>query len=153
MYLTHIDEEGNDSPAILIEGSTAANRAVNLPEFVNIPPGGLAKIEAPAAEFYARFDRAWELSQKGQFEAAIPAWRSALELNPDDARANNNLGFALARQGRVGGIHRVLGDCPEGQRSDPRGPQEPCAGAGKPRGGFPAKRQCGGSPPAPAAGR
>ena len=101
MYLTHIDEEGNDSPAILIEGSTAANRAVNLPEFVNIPPGGLAKIEAPAAEFYARFDRAWELNLKGQFEAAIPAWRSALELNPDDARANNNLGFALARQGRL----------------------------------------------------
>src|ERR1035437_2144862 len=101
MYLTHIDEEGNDSPAILIEGSTAANRAVNLPEFVNIPPGGLVKIEAPAAEFYARFDRAWELNQKGQYEAAIAAWRSALELNPDDARANNNLGFALARQGRL----------------------------------------------------
>ncbi len=101
MYLTHIDGDGNDSPAILIEGSTAANRAVNLPEFVNLPPGGLEKIEAPAAEFYARFDRAWELSRKGQFEAAIPAWRSALELNPDDARANNNLGFALARQGRL----------------------------------------------------
>ncbi len=101
MYLTHIDENGNDSPAILVEGSTAANRAVNLPEFVNIPPGGLLKIEAPAAEFYTRFDRAWELSQKGQFEAAIPAWRSALELSPDDARANNNLGFALARQGRL----------------------------------------------------
>jgi Flp pilus assembly protein TadD len=101
MYLTHIDEEGNDSPAILIEDSTAANRAVNLPEFVNIPPDGLAKIEVPAAEFYARFDRAWELIQKGEYEAAIAAWRSALELNPDDARANNNLGFALARQGRL----------------------------------------------------
>jgi Flp pilus assembly protein TadD len=101
MYLTHIDEEGNDSPAILVEDSTAANRAVNLPEFVNIPPDGLAKIEVPAAEFYARFDRAWELNRKGEFEAAIAAWRSALELNPDDARANNNLGFALARQGRL----------------------------------------------------
>jgi Flp pilus assembly protein TadD len=101
MYLTHIDEEGNDSPAILIEDSTAANRAVNLPEFVNIPAAGLAKIEVPAAEFYARFDRAWELDRKGQYEAAIAAWRSALELNPEDARANNNLGFALARQGRL----------------------------------------------------
>ena len=37
MFLTHIDEEGNDSPAILIENSTASNRAVNIPEFVNIP--------------------------------------------------------------------------------------------------------------------
>jgi len=101
MYLTHIDEEGNDSPAILIEGSTAANRAVNLPEFVNIPPGGLLKIETPAAEFYTRFDRAWEVAQKGPPEAAAAAWRSALELNPDDARANNNLGFALARLGKL----------------------------------------------------
>ena len=33
-YLTHIDENGNDSPAILIENTTAANRAVNIPEFV-----------------------------------------------------------------------------------------------------------------------
>ncbi|HYW45607.1 MAG TPA: tetratricopeptide repeat protein [Bryobacteraceae bacterium] len=101
MYLTHIDQEGNDTPAILIEGSTAANRAVNLPEFVNIPPGGLAKIEVPAAEFYTRFDRAWELAEKGQHEAAAAAWRSALELHPDDARANNNLAFALARLGKL----------------------------------------------------
>ena len=48
MFLTHIDEDGNDSPAILIENSTAANRAVNIPEFVNIPPDGMLKIEAPA---------------------------------------------------------------------------------------------------------
>ena len=31
MYLTHLDENGNDSPAILIENATAANRAVNIP--------------------------------------------------------------------------------------------------------------------------
>ncbi len=39
MYLTHIDRDGNDSPAILIDNATAANRAVNLPEFVNIRAG------------------------------------------------------------------------------------------------------------------
>ena len=39
MFLTHIDENGNDSPAILIENSTDANRAVNIPEFVNIRSG------------------------------------------------------------------------------------------------------------------
>ena len=36
MYLTHIDAEGNSSPAILIDNATAANRAVNIPEFANI---------------------------------------------------------------------------------------------------------------------
>ena len=42
MFLTHIDENGNDSPAILIENATAANRAVNIPEFVDLAPGGHA---------------------------------------------------------------------------------------------------------------
>jgi len=101
MYLTHLDEEGHDSPAILIENSTAANRAVNIPEFVNIPPDGLLKIDIPVTEFYRLFDRAWELAEKGQYAAAIGEWRKALAISPDDAKAHNNLGFALANTGRV----------------------------------------------------
>jgi len=41
MYLTHLDADGNDSPAILIDNTTAANRAVNIPEFANIDPDGM----------------------------------------------------------------------------------------------------------------
>ena len=41
MFLTHLDDAGRDSPPILIENATAANRAVNIPEFVNIPPDGI----------------------------------------------------------------------------------------------------------------
>jgi hypothetical protein len=66
MFLTHLDEEGNSSPAILIEDSTAANRAVNIPEFVNIPQDGLMKIEVPATDFYRSYNVAWELAQKRQ---------------------------------------------------------------------------------------
>jgi len=102
MFLTHVDEEGNDSPAVLIENSTAANRAVNIPEFVNVPPEGFLKIDAPAAEFYRLFNRAAALSEKGRFEAAIPAWRQAVALNPDDDRAQTSLGAALASTGRPG---------------------------------------------------
>ena len=57
MYLTHIDENGNDTPPILIENSTAANRAVNLPEFVNVPPGGLQSIGGPCRGRTAGTDR------------------------------------------------------------------------------------------------
>jgi Tol biopolymer transport system component len=45
MYLTHLDADGNDSPAILIDNTTAANRAVNLPEFVNTPSDGIEDIQ------------------------------------------------------------------------------------------------------------
>jgi len=100
MYLTHIDEQGNDSPAILIEKATAANRAVNLPEFVNIPPDGMMAISTPAVDMYKKFDHAAGLGEKGQFDAAIVEWRELLATNPDDARIHNNLGAALEKTGR-----------------------------------------------------
>ncbi|HXX22885.1 MAG TPA: tetratricopeptide repeat protein [Terriglobia bacterium] len=101
MFLTHLDEQGNDSPAIYIDNSTAANRAVNIPEFVNIPPDGLAKIDVPAAEFFRLFDHAAELAAKGQDEAAIAEWKKALEINPEDPMANNNLGAHLLKRGQL----------------------------------------------------
>ncbi len=97
MYLTHIDEEGNSSPAILIDNPTAANRAVNLPEFVNIAPNGLMKIDAPAVDMYKDFDRAVELAEAGQEEASITEWKKLAAEDSDDARIHNNLGAALIR--------------------------------------------------------
>jgi tetratricopeptide (TPR) repeat protein len=96
LFLTHIDEEGNDSPAIVIENSTPANRAANIPEFVNIPQDGLLHIDVPAAEFYRLFDSAWNLAEKGRFDESIAQWKLALAITPDDAKAHNNLGRALA---------------------------------------------------------
>ena len=101
MFLTHLDEQGNDSPAIYIDNPTAANRAVNIPEFVNIPADGLEKIDLPAAEFFRIFDHAAELAAKGQDEAAIAEWKKALEVNPDDPMANNNLGTHLLKRGQL----------------------------------------------------
>jgi len=100
MYLTHIDEQGNDSPAILIDNATAANRAVNIPEFVNIPQDGLMAIATPAVDMYKKFDHAAELADKGEYEAAITEWKELLATNPDDARIHSNLGSALAQVGR-----------------------------------------------------
>jgi len=62
MYLTHIDPDGSDSPAILIDNSTAANRAVNLPEFVNIPPTGCAS-SAAGRRILPLYDRALYLEK------------------------------------------------------------------------------------------
>jgi tetratricopeptide (TPR) repeat protein len=101
MFLTHIDEHGNSSPAILIENATAANRAVNLPEFVNIPPDALAKIDVPATNFYRSFNIAWDLAENGKYDDAIAEWRKALEMNPSDASMHLNLGVALSRAGRA----------------------------------------------------
>jgi tetratricopeptide (TPR) repeat protein len=101
MFLTHIDAEGHDSPAILIENSTAANRAVNIPEFVNTTPDGIERIDVPAADFYRQFDLAAALTKKGSFAAAIAEWTKAFAMGADDARARYNFGLSLAGTGRT----------------------------------------------------
>ena len=100
MYLTHIDADGNDSPPILIENSTAANRAVNLPEFVNVPPDGMLDINSPASDFYKLMDDAAELQAKGDMTGAFEAWQKAIAMNPEDARVNFGIGGALTTAGR-----------------------------------------------------
>jgi len=99
LYLTHIDANGNDTPPILVDNTTAANRAVNLPEFANIPRGGLEKIDPVATEFYRMENTAIDLMTKNQFGEAIPVWRKALEMDPADGRANFNLGYSLSQTG------------------------------------------------------
>ncbi len=100
MYLTHIDADGNDSPPILIDNSTAANRAVNLPEFVNIPADGILDITSPASDFYRMMDDASDLQAKGDQAAAFDILQKAIAMEPEDARVNFALGGALTTVGR-----------------------------------------------------
>jgi tetratricopeptide (TPR) repeat protein len=95
LMLTHIDENGNDSPAIMVENTTAANRAINIPEFVNIPPGGMEKIDPQATEFYRLFNDAYKYIENNQIPEAIEALRGAVERDPDDPLAHYGLATAL----------------------------------------------------------
>jgi Tfp pilus assembly protein PilF len=101
LMLTHIDAHGNDSPAIIVDNTTAANRAVNIPEFVNIAPDGLQAIDPQAMEFYKLVDDAFELSQSNRIPEAIAAMRQALDRNPDDAMAHYNLALLLTGSGQT----------------------------------------------------
>jgi hypothetical protein len=44
LCLTHIDENGESSPPVLLSHLTAPDRAANIPEFVNTTPGAIAHI-------------------------------------------------------------------------------------------------------------
>jgi tetratricopeptide (TPR) repeat protein len=101
LFLTHIDENGQDSPAILVENATAANRGVNIPEFVNIPRDGLVKMEAPATEFYRLTDVAGEMARKGDYAGAVLQWSKAIEVDPEDGKARYHLAYALDKQGQL----------------------------------------------------
>ena len=101
LYLTHIDDEGHASPPVVVENATAANRAVNIPEFVNLGPEGLDHIETPAIDFYREFDLAQQLQDAHKYADAVPAWKVAAEKDPTGARPWNNMGVALASSGKT----------------------------------------------------
>ena len=100
MMLTHIDEKGNDSPPVLIENSTAANRAVNLPEFVNIPYEDFAGIDVPAVEVYRHYRRGNELATLGRDREAVLSYEAALK-EVGDSRIHDALARTLIRLGQM----------------------------------------------------
>jgi tetratricopeptide (TPR) repeat protein len=100
MFLTHIDENGNDSPAILIPNSTAANRAVNIPEFLYNSPDAIASISTPVQDSYRHFRKAKELADSGQYAEALEELEKSLALNPYYAKAHSDKGYILFRMGK-----------------------------------------------------
>ena len=96
LMLTHIDSNGNDTPAVMVENTALANRAVNIPEFVNIPQDGLQHIEPEATKFYRLFNQAFDLMESREMTEAIPVLQEALVMDPDDALAHYVLATALS---------------------------------------------------------
>jgi len=108
MYLTHLDEEGNSSPAILIDNATAANRAVNLPEFVNTDGDGIEEIKVPAVNQYKMIDEAMQLEEKKKPDQALQLWKKAVALDPGNEKAQNGLAVSLYLHGDVEGAFQHL---------------------------------------------
>lgn len=101
MFLTHIDQAGNDSPAVLVANSTAANRAVNIPEFVNVPYDELVKIDVPALDYYRHASRGARLRKEGRLDEAIAELDAALKLQPDFHHAHVEVAIALTQKGML----------------------------------------------------
>jgi Flp pilus assembly protein TadD len=100
MMLTHIDENGNDTPAVLVENSTASNRAVNIPEFLNIPADGLTHIDNTFAEYYRLINKASDAMRAGKFAEAAEGYRQAVQIQGNDPVVLNSLGSALGQTGK-----------------------------------------------------
>jgi tetratricopeptide (TPR) repeat protein len=101
MYLTHLDEQGHSSPAILIDNAAAANRAVNLPEFVNTSGNGIEDIQVPAVALYKLMDEAMQLEEKGENDQALAIWKKAAAIEPENAKLQNGLGISLYVHGDI----------------------------------------------------
>ena len=82
LFLTHLDEQGNDTPAVMIENSTAANRAVNIPEFLNVPPDTPFTIDNQAADYFRLIDQGADAMNRGDHPAAVSLLNDAHRAGP-----------------------------------------------------------------------
>ena len=95
LCLTHIDPQGNSSPAVLLEHFTDPDRAANIPEFVNVKPAAIKKISEEFLNDYSFVRAGNEFFKAGDTDNAIQEYRRALELNPNNAEAHLRLGFLI----------------------------------------------------------
>ena len=95
LFLTHIDDQGDSSPAVLLDRFTAPDRAANIPEFVNAAPAAIKKIREEFLNDYSFVRAGNEFFKAGDTDNAVQEYRTALELNPDNFEAHLKLGFLL----------------------------------------------------------
>jgi len=93
--LTHIDEQGNSSPAVLLEHFTDPDRAANIPEFVDAKSDAIKKIREDFLNDYSFVRAGNEFFKAGDTDNAIAEYKNALELNPNNDEAHLKLGFLM----------------------------------------------------------
>jgi Flp pilus assembly protein TadD len=100
LFLTHIDDEGNDSPPVLLERFTSPDRAANIPEFARQPGDAIARIEERFLDAYSFLRAGMANERTGDHEGAERAFRRGLAIAPGDAELHNALGWTLFQDGR-----------------------------------------------------
>jgi Flp pilus assembly protein TadD len=101
LFLTHIDENGNDSPPVLLERFTSSDRAANIPEFVKVPGDAIADIKEQFLDPYSFLRAGLANEHTGDHTGAERAYRRGLELDPKDPEIRNALGWTLFQEGRT----------------------------------------------------
>jgi tetratricopeptide (TPR) repeat protein len=98
LFLTHIDEDGNDSPPVWLRNFTASDRAANIPEFVNVPPDAERKITEAFVDDYNYFRSGRVYEQFLEYDRAEEEYLRSLQLNPDNTFALYSLGTMYANR-------------------------------------------------------
>jgi Flp pilus assembly protein TadD len=99
LFLTHIDEQGNSTPPVVLERFTAKDRAANIPEFVPIAADAMAKIKEQFLDAYSFLRAGMANERTGNYPGAIKLYRRGLEIEPQNVELLNAMGFALFQQG------------------------------------------------------
>jgi tetratricopeptide (TPR) repeat protein len=100
LFLTHIDEQGRSTPAVVLDRFTGSDRAANIPEFVPLPADSIAKITESFLDAYSFLRAGMANERTGNYPMAVKAYQRGLAVEPDNVEILNSLGFSLFQQGK-----------------------------------------------------
>lgn len=101
LFLTHIDDDGNDTPPVLLERFTSPDRAANIPEFVKLPANAIADIREQFLDAYSFLRAGMANEHTGDHAGAERHYRRGLQVAPEHAELRNALGWTLFQAGRT----------------------------------------------------
>jgi tetratricopeptide (TPR) repeat protein len=85
---------------VVLERFTSTDRAANIPEFVALPAGSIAKIEERFLDAYSFLRAGMANERTGDYPGAVRIYRRGLAVAPENVELLNSLGFALFQQGK-----------------------------------------------------
>jgi Flp pilus assembly protein TadD/dipeptidyl aminopeptidase/acylaminoacyl peptidase len=100
LFLTHLDENGESTPPVLLERFTGSDRAANIPEFVPLPADAIAQIKEQFLDAYSFLRAGMANERTGNYPAAVKAYERGLAVDAGNVELLNALGFALFQQGK-----------------------------------------------------
>jgi Flp pilus assembly protein TadD len=101
LYLTHIDEQGNDAPAAILDNLTASDRAANIPEFVYTSSKSIEHIFPQFIDDVSLWRSGMAFLEAHDDKNAAIKFHEVLRLNPKNVNALVSLGNILETQGTL----------------------------------------------------
>jgi Flp pilus assembly protein TadD len=100
LFLTHIDEQGESTPPVVLDRFTGSDRAANIPEFVPLPADAIAKIKEQFLDAYSFLRAGMANERTGNYPGAVRIYERGLAVEPGNVELLNALGFSLFQQGK-----------------------------------------------------
>ncbi|MCP4040301.1 MAG: tetratricopeptide repeat protein, partial [bacterium] len=100
LFLTHIDENGDDTPPVLLERFTSSDRAANIPVFVGLDSDAITQIGEDFLDSYSFLRAGMANERTGDYVGAERSFRRGLEIDPENLDLHNALGWTLFQAGR-----------------------------------------------------
>ena len=101
LFLTHIDEQGESSPPVVLSRFTQEQRAANIPEFVNADPTAIARIQEDFVDDMSYCRAASPYLANNDREGAVRQYRKALAINPRNLQALLEVGVYWLDRGQI----------------------------------------------------